>query len=254
MTTVTEAAVGLTTADHPEILVLEPDPVAPLDRLESWLVNSGVRIRVLRPHQGDRLPETLDAAGLVVLGGRTSLTGGDEYPWLPGARRLLRQAVETEVPALGICLGAQMLSQATGGLVSVGERGTELGAVRIEWTPDAAKDPLFADAPEPFLAGSFHRDVVTQLPPGGVLLGGSDRYPHQVFRVGTRAWGVQFHPEVSAERYLSWHDLARDSAPNFDQRFARGHEDLVRHDREVAAATSWLARGFARLVRAGVKA
>ena len=238
-------------ADRPEILVLEPDPAAPLDRFEKWLVAGGVRVRVLRPHRNDSLPKTLDAAGLVVLGGRITLTGADEYPWLAAARDLLRQAVHAEVPVLGICLGAQMLGQATGGVVTVGERGTELGAVQIKWTSAAEQDPLFADAPDPFLAGAFHRDAMSQLPPGGVLLGGTDMYSHQIFRVGTRAWGVQFHPEISAERYLTWRDLSRDSGADFTERFERGCENLVRHDREIVASSSWLARRFARLVRQG---
>lgn len=254
MTTVTAAAEELTSAGHPEILVLEPDPAAPLDRFESWLLGSDVRVSVLRPHASDPLPETFDAAGLIVLGGRTTLTDADEYPWLAGARNLLRQAVAAEVPVLGICLGAQLLGQATGGTVTVGEGGTELGTVQVRWTRAAAHDPLFAGAPDPFVAGSFHRDAVAELPPGGILLGSTDLYPHQVFRVGARAWGVQFHPEVGAERYSTWRNLARDSSPDFDERFERGRDELIRRDREIVAACSWLAGRFAGLVRARVKA
>ena len=34
------------------------------------------------------------------------------------------------------------------------------------------------------------------LPPAAVLLASSDRYPSQAFRVGRRAWGIQFHLEA----------------------------------------------------------
>lgn len=231
------------------VLVIQPDPAAALDRFGTWLSEGGVGVRVLRPFRGDPLPATVDSGGLIVLGGRTSLVGEDEYPWLADARALLRHAVETEVPVLGICLGAQMLAQATGGTVATGESGTELGVVEVELTAACRQDSLFSGAPEPFLAGSFHSDAVAVLPPEGTLLGSTAMYAHQMFRVGDCAWGVQFHPEISAGRYLTWRDLGRDRGPAFMERFTRGHADLIRHDEQIVRASSWLARRFAHIVR-----
>jgi len=50
----------------------------------------------------------------------------------------------------------------------------------------------------------FHRDVISVLPPRAVLLLSSMGYPHQAFRVGGAAWGLQFHIEPTAEHVRGW--------------------------------------------------
>jgi GMP synthase-like glutamine amidotransferase len=129
-------------------------------------------------------------------------------PWLVTTRRLLAEAVERAVPTLGICLGAQLLALATGGAVERGTRGLEVGLVPITLTPDAATDPLLGpvakELGEGFAVAHWHQDAITRLPPGAVLLATGERYPHQAFRLGERAWGLQYHPEVSAEDWAQW--------------------------------------------------
>jgi GMP synthase (glutamine-hydrolysing) len=115
-------------------------------------------------------------------------------PWLPAVRRLLAEAVNEELPTLGICLGAQLLAVAAGGRVVRGAAGTEAGLVSVSWTAAAHTDALVAALPEPMLTPSLHDDEIVELPAGAVLLGGTATYPHQAFRVGSCAWGVQFHP------------------------------------------------------------
>ncbi|GAA0615169.1 hypothetical protein GCM10009547_16340 [Sporichthya brevicatena] len=233
-----------------EILVVQPDPKTGMDRFETWLVDAGAKVRTLHPYDGDALPERLDVDGLIVLGGRMSVAGPDASPWVAGVRDLLRQGVETGTPTLGLCLGGQLLAQAAGGTVTVGGSGLEAGAIAVDLTPAAADDELFAGVPAPFLTGSFHSDCISELPPGAVLLGGTARYPHQAYRVGERAWGLQFHPELTPDRYLSWLGFVSNPSPQFADELRRGHEDLVRCDAEFAAANAILARRFAGVVRA----
>jgi hypothetical protein len=45
---------------------------------------------------------------------------------------------------------------------------------------------------------------VTALPPGAVLLETSDIYPHQGYRLGSCAWAVQYHPEVTSGDFREW--------------------------------------------------
>ena len=49
-----------------------------------------------------------------------------------------------------------------------------------------------------------HRDEITELPARAVLLAASPRYPHQAFRVGPVAWGLQFHIEPDAAMVAGW--------------------------------------------------
>jgi hypothetical protein len=57
----------------------------------------------------------------------------------------------------------------------------------------------------------WHRDEITELPIGAVLLAASSRYPNQAFRLGDRAWGLQFHIECDAEMIAEWAASDRDS-------------------------------------------
>jgi GMP synthase-like glutamine amidotransferase len=45
---------------------------------------------------------------------------------------------------------------------------------------------------------------MTALPAGAVVLASTDACPHQAYRIGDRAWAVQFHPEVDADIVESW--------------------------------------------------
>jgi GMP synthase (glutamine-hydrolysing) len=120
-----------------------------------------------------------------------------------------------------------------------GAAGTEAGLVSVSWTPAARDDVLVADLPEPMLTPSLHDDEIVELPAGAVLLGGTATYPHQVFRVGHCAWGVQFHPELSPDWYDAW---AR-SIPTLD---AAGTGAVLRAaDADVQAGGAALARRFA---------
>ena len=190
------------------VLVVQHEADAGLGRLERALMGAAA-LDVRRPDLGDPLPAALAGyAGLVVLGGTMGATDDDVAPWLPATRRLLAAGVEQQVPTLGICLGAQLLAVATGGRVERGAAGLEVGVVLVAFRTDAADDALLGAVvagcgPEP-LVPQFHQDAVTRLPPGAVLLATGERYPHQAFRLGTCAWGLQYHPEVTAADWTAW--------------------------------------------------
>ena len=51
------------------------------------------------------------------------------------------------LPALGVCLGAQLLAIAAGGKVYPGADGPEIGWAPVSLVGEAEQDPLFEDLP-----------------------------------------------------------------------------------------------------------
>ncbi len=186
-------------------LVLEHSPSDPPGRLGAWLSDAGLALDVVRPWSGDPLPADLSAVdALVVLGGPQQAYDDTSAPWLRATKELLAGAVRERVPVLAVCLGAQLLAEATGGTVEPGEAGPELGARLVGKRDVAGADPLVWDTPMTWVVVQWHEDAVTELPPAATLLASSPRYPHQAFRVGDRAWGFQFHVEPTAETVRGW--------------------------------------------------
>jgi GMP synthase-like glutamine amidotransferase len=193
---------------NPRLLVVLNDAEDDARRLGDWLTEAGAELDVVRPHAGEPLPESLAGyAGLVVMGGAQpayDVDGEPPSPWYPRLRELLRAAVAGRVATLGVCLGGQQLAHALGGRVEPSQTGPEIGAYLIAKRDASATDPLFATVPFTPDVYQWHVDEITALPPGAVLLASSPRVPNQAFRLGERAWGLQFHIECDQEMLATW--------------------------------------------------
>jgi len=190
-------------------LVVENDPTDDVRRLGDWLTDAGLELDVVRPHAGDAMPGNLDGyAAFVVLGGDQhaypDAAGEPGAAWFPALEGLLRKAVRHRVPTLAICLGGQLLATANGGTVERSPSGPEIGPRLVARRDAAERDPLFAAVPFAPDVLQWHHDEITELPAGALLLAASTRYPHQAFRLGDRAWGVQFHIECDTEMFAGW--------------------------------------------------
>ncbi|MEV0677795.1 type 1 glutamine amidotransferase [Actinosynnema sp. NPDC050436] len=214
------------------LLVLQLDDNDPIARLGDWLTGAGAVLDVVRAH-GQPVPDQLaDHRGLVVLGGAMGALDDVDHPWLADVRRLLSHAVATRVPTLAVCLGAQLLAAATGGQVRRGPHGPEVGMALVAKRDVAGRDPLFADLPWTPDVLQFHQDDIALLPPTAELLASSPKYPNQAFRVGDRAYGVQFHVETTPEMVARWAQGAPEMVASVPparldpERLVRGHEDI----------------------------
>ncbi|HEX3813679.1 MAG TPA: type 1 glutamine amidotransferase [Mycobacteriales bacterium] len=186
------------------VLIVENSPSDPPGRLGEWLAAAGLEPDVIRPHVGDPLPAGVDGHdALVMLGGEMGVY--DDVPWLEPAKALLREAVGTGQPVLAICLGAQLLADALGGRVEIAAaEGPEIGPALVAKRDHAVHDALFGPMPLAPDVLQWHYDSISELPPGSMLLASSTRYTNQAFRVGERAWGLQFHIETTPEMVRGW--------------------------------------------------
>lgn len=178
-----------------------PELAAARGDFEDWVAEGlGVapeRLLVRCPPRGEALPDPSTLAGAVVTGSHAMVT--DREPWSEAIAGWIREALSAGAPLLGICYGHQLLAEAAGGRAGYNPRGREFGTAEIRLLRAAGGDPLFRGFPGTIPAHVCHAQSVIVLPPGAVPLAESVRDPHQAFRLGERAWGVQFHPEFSAD-------------------------------------------------------
>ena len=140
------------------------------------------------------LPGPRDADAFVMTGSSSSVT--EHAPWMRRTEGLIREIAAAGTPLLGLCFGHQLIAEALGGVVEKNPRGREIGTVSVR---KLGADPLFQDLPAVFDVHATHVDSVTRLPPHAPLLAASDKEPIAAFRIGSRIWGVQFHPEFDAD-------------------------------------------------------
>ena len=162
----------------------------------------GVELETWLPAE-DRAPPR-DPAGYdaaLVFGGAMHADQERAHPWLAAEKSLLADLLDAGAPLLGVCLGAQLLSEAAGGTAQrLAE--PEIGWLEVEVTDAGSSDPLLGPMAPRFAAFQWHSYECT-LPPGAVGLAKSAACM-QAYRVGEAAWGIQFHAEVAAVDAESW--------------------------------------------------
>ncbi len=189
------------------LVCVRHQPSAPLGVIRDVLDAEGVSWRYVDPWRGETIPDVGEISALIVLGGEMNADDVEEHPWLADTRSLMHEAVDCDVPVLGVCLGAQLLARAMGAAV-VPASVREIGFRKIEVLPPGSHDPLLKAFAPSALVFQFHEDAC-ESPPGGQLLATNDDNPVQAFRVGTRGYGVQFHFEVTTDEIAAWCDETR---------------------------------------------
>ena len=183
------------------VLAFRHVPFEHLGRIEPELVRRGIGIDYADLYQpGAAAPDPARYDGLIFMGGAMSVNDG--LPYLGREAGWIAQAVEAGRPMLGVCLGAQLIAKALGARVYPNPV-KEIGWFEIELTGEGAADPLFAGAAQRETVFQWHGETF-DLPPGARWLASSPACRHQAFRVGSSAYALQFHLEVTPEMIAEW--------------------------------------------------
>lgn len=140
---------------------------------------------------------------LIVLGGPLGVYQADVYPFMTQEIRIIEERIKAGKPVLGICLGAQLMAKALGANVYRGDKGLEIGWTKLTLTEEGKSHPVSHWCQTKAPVFQWHQDTF-DLPEGAVHLASSETYPHQAYKYGKNAMGVQFHPEVTHESLESW--------------------------------------------------
>ena len=185
------------------ILYLKHIAIEGPETLGVFFSEAGLPSQTVELWQGEACPvEPAGYSAVIALGGPMNVYEEDRYPFLRAEHRLIQQVLAAGLPFLGICLGSQLLAKAGAGRV-IRARQEEVGFLPVRLTADGRQDVLFSGLPESFPVFQWHGDTF-DLPAGATHLASSAVCPHQAFRLGPRAYGLQFHVEITEKSIREW--------------------------------------------------
>ena len=172
-------------------------PFEGLGAIDTWLIKKRLKASVTNLFQNESLPSIDEIDWLIVMGGPMSANDGAKYPWISSEKKLIGQALDRQIPILGICLGCQLIASVLGSKVYKNSE-SEIGWFPIE--PVQSIRNQFPGSLLPSKTEVFHWHGETfDLPTKTVHLARSQACENQAFLYGDRVLGLQFHLETTLE-------------------------------------------------------
>lgn len=194
------------------------DIVTKYGNFEDWILRyiDGVSTQVVDVQKGEEIPSFENCAGVIITGSHAMVT--EEHAWSLKIEEFVKELIKFEIPLLGICYGHQLMAKSLGAKVDYHPHGMELGTVNIALLEESKNDAIFKHLPTDFDVHVVHAQSALTLPLNAVLLASNKFEKNHAFRVGTNAWGVQFHPEYDANIMKAYiNEVAKDKPINKDE-------------------------------------
>ena len=170
-------------------------PFEGLGSIEQWLVTNGYSLTHTRFYESTDLPDVEEIDFLIIMGGPMSVNDEDKFPWLVAEKQFVRSAIESRIPVLGICLGAQMIANAMGAKVFPNPM-KEIGWFPIHPVSSACHSSFtFPNSETVF---HWHGETF-DLPPDAIQIARSEGCENQAFQLGKSVIGLQFHLETTPD-------------------------------------------------------
>ncbi len=227
-----------------KIHVIVHEPLEEAANIHVWSEKNNIVVEYIRIYDGDKLPSIEGIAMVAVMGGNMHVHDVDEYPWLVTEKEWLADIIRNRLPLIGICLGAQLITDVLGGTV-VKNKHKEVGFIEIEKLKDVAEDSIFSVLPESFRMFEWHEDRCV-LPESVRLLAKSEGCECQAFEYNGHVLGVQFHPEYSINSVKNNLNKSPNALVNGGE-FVQSEEEIFDNAHLFETTTEYLCRLLDRL-------
>ena len=166
----------------------------------NYLKNDQIKIETVELDEGEKIPKLDPYDAMIVMGGPMDTWQEEAYPWLKIEKENIHNFVKIKKkPYLGLCLGAQLLSEAIGGKVRK-MKTPEIGVLDVSVTNDKS---LFKGLNKKLKVLQWHSYEAYDLPDNTNLLASSPECKVQAFSYNN-AFGLQFHVEQTNETVPQW--------------------------------------------------
>ena len=179
----------------------------------------GFVAEIVRPPLGDTLPNDLSKySAVVIFGGPMSVNDDEEF--IKNEIKWMKTVLDSKIPFLGICLGAQILAKYLGCEVVKNKNDlAEIGFFEIK--PVGEGDQIFKNQN---IFYQFHTEGF-DIPITCQLLAKGDIFKNQAFKY-ENCYALQFHPEVNFHVHLRWLFLVLLKKPKI--LFQKGSQNLFK--------------------------
>tara|TARA_Y100000590_G_scaffold284136_1_gene319679 strand:+ start:984 stop:1679 length:696 start_codon:yes stop_codon:yes gene_type:complete len=201
-----------------KVLIILHQKTSEAGNLEHKLKKRGFLLEYKCPALGDILPINLNPySAIIILGGPMSVNDKDEF--IKKEIKWIGNILKSNIPFLGICLGAQMLAKYLGCKIEKNSKNlSEIGFYKIQPTSNGLK--MFQTQN---IFYQFHSEGF-ELPSDCELLAKGNIFNNQAFKY-KKCYGLQFHPEVNTYLHLKWLFLVLIKKPNVF--FKKGCQNII---------------------------
>jgi GMP synthase-like glutamine amidotransferase len=223
-----------------DILILKNIPREGPGLIEDVLNENNIRYKIFEIDRIHDIHSVNEYGALIVLGGPASANNADQN--MKKELELIRTAINSKIPYLGICLGLQTMVKAMGGQVvkcqinEVGFRNKNGERYNIKLTPQGMSDSFFKDLPDSLNVFQLHGETV-KLSPHMSLLASGDSCKNQIVKLGDNAYGIQCHFELTREMLDLWikydQDLKQMSRAYLLEEFDSIKDDYLKTGRQL---------------------
>ena len=165
-----------------------------------FMKEDNIQIDTVELDENEKIPQLDQYDAMIVMGGPMDTWQEETYPWLkPEKEEIHKFACVQKKPFLGLCLGAQLLSEAVGGKVRK-MKTPEIGVLGVSL---ADSNSLFKGLNKELKVLQWHSYEAHDLPSNTNLLASSPECKVQAFS-SNNAFGLQFHVEQTNDTVPQW--------------------------------------------------